>query len=189
MKKPDSIIFHCSASTYGDAELIRKWHLARGFRDVGYHFIMLNGKRLSNSHYDPQSDGLIELGRPLDKNGVLESWEVGAHALGYNDHSIGVCFVGYRYFTNRQILYGAAFLAVLAKHWSIPVECILGHRETGANKECPTMDEQLMRAWVRHIQATILTSGEAANLSPWDYIEIVNRYVLEKELSLTIPAI
>lgn len=52
---------------------IRRWHKQRGFRDVGYHYIIrLNGK--------------IEHGRPLD--------EWGAHAKGYNSNSIGICYIG-----------------------------------------------------------------------------------------------
>ena len=36
-------IIHCSATPEGrdvDIEDIRQWHLARGWRDVGYHFVI-----------------------------------------------------------------------------------------------------------------------------------------------------
>jgi len=75
-KSTDFIIIHCAATRpsmdIGVAE-IRRWHKARGFTDVGYHYIV-------------RRDGGIEEGRRLDA--------VGAHARGYNDRSIGICYVG-----------------------------------------------------------------------------------------------
>jgi len=76
MKTIDSIIIHCSATRAGmdvRASDIRKWHLERGFADIGYNYVI-------------DLDGTVEVGRPLSMNG--------AHCLGYNDHSIGICYVG-----------------------------------------------------------------------------------------------
>lgn len=76
MKKVRFIIVHCSATPAGrniGVSEIRSWHKARGFRDVGYHFIV-------------RLDGTIEEGRPLE--------EIGAHCKGLNSCSIGVCYVG-----------------------------------------------------------------------------------------------
>jgi hypothetical protein len=51
-------IIHCSASTQGDVAEIRRWHLARGWNDIGYHFVI-------------RPDGEVEVGRMLH--------EIGAH--------------------------------------------------------------------------------------------------------------
>ena len=70
------ISLHCSATPEGrdlTVEHIRKMHKERGFRDVGYHFVI-------------QLDGTIQLGRPLD--------EVGAHVKGFNKDNIGICYIG-----------------------------------------------------------------------------------------------
>lgn len=70
------IILHCTATPDGrdfSVEQIRQWHLARGFSDIGYHYIVYR-------------DGSIHIGRP-------ESI-VGAHCTGQNTCSIGVCYVG-----------------------------------------------------------------------------------------------
>ena len=70
------IVIHCSATREGkdyDVKTIRGWHVQRGFKDIGYHFLV-------------HLDGTIERGRPID--------QAGAHAKGYNDESIGVCYVG-----------------------------------------------------------------------------------------------
>ena len=70
------IIVHCSA-TPADRDIgveeITRYHRQRGFITVGYHFIV-------------RLDGTIELGRPLEM--------VGAHCLGKNKCSIGICYVG-----------------------------------------------------------------------------------------------
>lgn len=67
------IIFHHSLSTFGDACMIRSWHLQRGFSEIGYHFVIL-------------TNGKIEPGRHVSL--------VGAHAFGKNFDSIGVCLIG-----------------------------------------------------------------------------------------------
>lgn len=76
MRKIEKIILHCAATPEGrdvSASEICRWHRARGFRTIGYHWVI-------------RLDGRIEAGRP-------ES-EIGAHCTGQNSHSIGVCYVG-----------------------------------------------------------------------------------------------
>lgn len=70
------IIVHCSATPEGkDFTVldIKKWHLERGFSDIGYHYIIYR-------------DGSINKGRDESK--------IGAHCTGHNSYSIGVCYVG-----------------------------------------------------------------------------------------------
>ena len=76
MRPINLIVVHCSATKQGadfDADWIREVHIDRGFRNIGYHFVI-------------RLDGTIEKGRPVE--------EPGAHAKGFNDHSIGVCYIG-----------------------------------------------------------------------------------------------
>lgn len=76
MRDIDKIIIHCSATPEGrdvSAKTIRKWHLDRGWVDIGYHWVIL-------------LNGTIEPGRP--------ELIAGAHTKGQNAHSIGVCYVG-----------------------------------------------------------------------------------------------
>jgi N-acetylmuramoyl-L-alanine amidase len=72
-KTTNRIILHHSLSKEGDVETITKWHLERGFEDIGYHFVILK-------------DGTVEPGRDIDL--------VGAHASGRNSDSIGICLIG-----------------------------------------------------------------------------------------------
>lgn len=76
-EKTKYIVIHSSATPEGRvvmASEIRRWHMEeRGFEDIGYHFVIgLHGN--------------VEFGRKVD------AW--GAHTLGYNHNSVGICLVG-----------------------------------------------------------------------------------------------
>lgn len=76
MRKIDMIVIHCSA-TRADVPLsprqLDEMHRQRGFDGCGYHYYV-------------RRDGEICTMRPVDRPG--------AHAKGYNRHSIGVCYEG-----------------------------------------------------------------------------------------------
>ena len=57
----------------GDAEGIHKLHKDRGYSGIGYHFYV-------------RKDGSVYAGRPIEM--------IGAHTLGENHRSIGICFEG-----------------------------------------------------------------------------------------------
>ena len=81
MRQIKKIIWHCSASPDGVAksrDQIEREHRARGFRKIGYHWLI-------------QPDGTRVRGRP--------ELEVGAHTEGHNKDSIGVCMIGTGKFT------------------------------------------------------------------------------------------
>ena len=70
------IVIHCTATrAWQDysADDIRRMHKARGWADIGYHYVV-------------RLDGTIENGRDVDK--------IGAHVSGHNANSIGVVYVG-----------------------------------------------------------------------------------------------
>jgi N-acetylmuramoyl-L-alanine amidase len=76
MRKINKIIIHCTATAEGkdySVETIRGWHLKRGWRDIGYHFLI-------------QRDGTVDEGRPIEQSG--------AHTKGHNWDSIGISYVG-----------------------------------------------------------------------------------------------
>lgn len=76
MREINLIVVHCSATradrdfTENDLEVC---HRHRGFNEAGYHFYI-------------RKNGDIKNTRPPEKPG--------AHALGYNAHSIGICYEG-----------------------------------------------------------------------------------------------
>lgn len=70
------IILHCTATPEDKAVTmasIKAGHLARGFKDIGYHYVI-------------DLDGTIRKGR--------DESLIGAHCTGYNAHSIGVSYIG-----------------------------------------------------------------------------------------------
>ena len=71
--RTDSIVFHHSLADQSNAETIDKWHRAKGWGCIGYHYVVLR-------------DGTIEHGRDVHL--------VGAHALGRNRTSLGICLEG-----------------------------------------------------------------------------------------------
>jgi len=92
------VLIHCSDSSSGNASQIAQWHTlpkprGNGWNDIGYHYIILNGK-LAPGIYNDYCNGLLETGRPLDDDNLLSSNEFGAHAVSQNDKSIGVCLIG-----------------------------------------------------------------------------------------------
>lgn len=128
MRKIDKIIVHCTATPEGrnvTVNEIRMWHRQRGFRTIGYHYVVY-------------LDGTVHAGRPVD--------EIGAHCLGQNRNSIGVCYVGgldaqhllpkdTRTEAQRKGL--RELVARLQEQY--PRATVHGHREFAA-KACPCFD-------------------------------------------------
>ena len=128
MRKINLIIVHCSATPEGKdftVDDITRWHKARGFKTIGYHFVIYR-------------DGTIHGGRQVS--------EEGAHCVGHNANSIGVCYIGGLAAdgktpkdtrTDAQKLSLHNLLSQLKK--SYPGVAIRGHRDFAA-KACPSFD-------------------------------------------------
>lgn len=140
MNTPKYIIVHCSDSTFGCQRLIDSWHKERGFSGCGYNFILLNGQ-LTTGFSLPSLNGSIEVGRPCDTEG--------AHCIGYNSQSIGICGIAKTEWTASQIVSLTKLIQVLCRKFSIPVENVLGHCETESGKKegktCPNLDMENIR--------------------------------------------
>lgn len=124
------IIIHHSATERGSAQEFNEAHLKRGWKGVGYHFIIDNGTL-------GKDDGQIETGPRWIKQ------EDGAHckAGSMNEQGIGICLVGN--FSRDRVSRGQMDSLVyltnkLRKYYDIPKNRIIGHgKVTGANTECP----------------------------------------------------
>lgn len=132
MSGPIVLVLHHTASpaTWTREDVLRS-HLARGFRDVGYHELV---------RILPNGLPRTELGRPYDLNDEWEPWEVGAHVRGHNRLSWGCALVGnYDLGPPPPVLMGAAAVAFAwaCLRWSLdPLRAIKGHRELTATA-CP----------------------------------------------------
>lgn len=142
MKSVDYLVVHCSATPAArdiGAKELRAMHLQRGFRDIGYHYVV-------------RRDGKVEKGRP--------DTDPGAHVEGFNNRSLGICLVGgvkpdaktaECNFAPAQYLALQKLLTSLKTQH--PNAAVLGHRDLSPDKnrdgritpnewlkECPTFD-------------------------------------------------
>jgi len=147
MRPVNRIIIHCSDSWWGTAAEINRWHLARGWRGIGYHYTILNGYPLhadwQGGNYQRNMDGIVETGRPLE--------QTGAHVAGHNLDSIGICLIGRRLFSAAQLDALASLVDRLAAQCAIPITAgrVVGHYELDPGKSCPNMDMRWLRDFLR----------------------------------------
>ncbi len=129
MRSIHTVIVHCSATTEGQdigVDEIRSWHKARGWSDIGYHYVI-------------RRDGSIETGRPLSRRG--------SHAKGHNHGSVGICMVGGIDANNKQraeanfsfIQYVSLSELVAQLQRAHPIVKVIGHNQVAA-KACPCFD-------------------------------------------------
>jgi N-acetylmuramoyl-L-alanine amidase len=128
MRTISELIVHCSATPEGkyfDASNIDKWHKQRGWSGIGYHFVIL-------------LDGTIEYGRDLKKSG--------AHTLGKNRTSIGICYIGgmdsemkHAKDTRTEAQKESLILLLKTLKKLHPKAVIYGHRDF-SSKACPSYD-------------------------------------------------
>jgi len=146
------IIIHHSDSAYGSAAIINQWHQARGFDELGYHFVIGNG---TNS-----GDGQIEVGPRWPK----QKWGAHDNALDnrYNTNGIGICLVGNfndTHPTPKQMHSLIRLVVYLMRTYDIPPDRVLGHGETKVT-QCP--GRFLNVASIRAQCARIVAEGDPA---------------------------
>ena len=128
------IVIHCSDSSFGSSIEIDKWHRERGWDNIGYNFVICNGK-VENNNYMHCMDGSIERGRDIDKSG--------AHAKGYNNY-IGICLIGIDTFTQAQYEALETLIMELMEKYDIKSEKIIGHYAI-STKTCPNFDVEAFK--------------------------------------------
>lgn len=127
-RKITEIILHCTATREGNdttVEAIRHMHIyERGFADIGYHYVIY-------------LDGSVHDGRSVHY--------AGAHCVGHNSNSIGVCYVGGcdRNLKPKDTRTGAQKKALvklvreLMQLYHLPASRVFCHYQF-ANKACPS---------------------------------------------------
>lgn len=123
MNKPNKIIIHHSLTKDSGTvswEAIRKYHKNKGWQDIGYHY----GIELVGNEYK------ILKGRSENT--------VGAHTVGQNSNSIGMCLVG-----NFDVTYPSPkqlnklkelILDIFSRYGNLPVYT---HNHFASYKSCP----------------------------------------------------
>jgi N-acetylmuramoyl-L-alanine amidase len=154
--KTEYLAIHTSASRAPEqnAAVIDAWHKARNFAKIGYHFVILDNRR--DEYW---RDGEIQQGRTLGRQG--------AHCLGLNDRSLGICVVGDGDkvpWTKRQLASVVYLCASLCRRYQLGSDRVIGHREVNVlvsrgvlpdsyrtEKTCPgrMVDMELVRQYVK----------------------------------------
>lgn len=126
------IVIHHSATDSGSAESFDRGHRARGFDELGYHFVITNG--------NGQTDGRVQVG----SRWIKQKW--GAHCGNtpdneYNEYGIGICLVGDfrdRQPSGAQLASLRELVRFLCRTYGIGPEAVIGHCEAPcAVTQCP----------------------------------------------------
>lgn len=125
------IVIHHSASASGNSEKFLAMHLAKGWDEMGYHFVITNGAG--------GPDGAVEIGTRWMK----QKW--GAHTgktpgNEYNNFGIGICLVGNFDESNptpQQLRSLEQLVRFLVKTYDISADNIIAHKDApNAHTEC-----------------------------------------------------
>lgn len=125
----NEVIVHCTATPEGrdvSVDTIRGWHRAKGWNDIGYHWVVM-------------LDGTLAQGR--------SEGQIGAHVEGHNTGTLGIVYVGgvaadgktakdTRTPAQKATLL-AAVKALIAKYPTI--KKVTGHNAY-SSKACPSFD-------------------------------------------------
>jgi N-acetyl-anhydromuramyl-L-alanine amidase AmpD len=126
----ECIVIHHSASDAGGAARFDQWHRAKGWDELGYHFVIGNGT--------DTADGQVEVGpRWIEQ-------KHGAHCKTpdeyYNQHGIGICLVGN--FDNydptpAQLANLLRLCGFISRQFHIPPSRIYTHGGITGKTDCP----------------------------------------------------
>jgi N-acetylmuramoyl-L-alanine amidase len=137
---PNLLILHHAEASICTIEDIHKWHLNNGWCGVGYHFFV-------------RKDGSIYRGRPENV--------IGAHCLGYNTNSLGVCAEG-AYMTETMPEAQKQAIIELGKYLcsKYGIQNIKGHKELNPT-DCPGINYPL-----NNIRQAILSNQATVTVNP-----------------------
>jgi len=121
-RRVDRVFLHCSASdvpAHDSVSVIKEWHLARGFSDIGYHFFI-------------HKSGQISLGRSIEQTPAAQA--------EHNTATIAICLHGLKKenFTKAQFDALRALALEIDKQYLSKIS-FHGHCEVAA-KACPVFD-------------------------------------------------
>lgn len=139
MRDINLIVVHCSATRcnhpYTQQQLYHDHVEVNHWRYIGYHYYITR-------------DGTVHACRPVER--------MGAHARGYNGHSIGICYEGGLNEqgciadTRTPAQKAAMRQLILQLHERFPaIRKVLGHRDLpGVQKSCPCFNAWKLQALI-----------------------------------------
>lgn len=171
MNKPECLIIHHSGGTdanpladtsHHTAAMIKNWHKAKGWADIGYHWVI-------------EKTGKIVKGR--------DEMSTGAHCIGWNEKSIGICLCGNFDATlptkEQEASLRIVLKDILKRYPKIPKDAIYPHRKF-ANKTC--YGKKLSDTWAADLikepkENTINKEEIVSIMVPRSKVEIINNFI------------
>ena len=129
-------------TSHHTAKIVDEYHKSKGWDGIGYNYFI-------------EKDGKTVIGRNIEKTG--------AHTIGYNDKSIGICLAGNFDATLPTLAQEKALTILLNElriKYQIPVQKIVPHR-TFANKSC--YGRRLADDWAQKMVEPIISKATILN--------------------------
>ena len=140
----NEIIVHITASNdNATVEDIRAGHIARGFSDIGYHWIV-------------DRQGVVHKGR--------DESIIGSHTAGLNADTIGIAYIARgkdsdqngeygKYMTESQRIALEKKIAELLVKYGLKVKDVSGHNQYNLGKACPCFKVQNSPEFIENIKS------------------------------------
>lgn len=140
----NEVIVHITASNdNATVEQIRAGHLARGFSDIGYHWIV-------------DREGVVHKGR--------DESIIGSHVAGYNADTIGISYIARgsdtdqngeygKYMTESQRIAFEKKIADILTRYKLEIKDVSGHNQYNLGKACPCFKVNKHPEFLEHIKS------------------------------------
>jgi hypothetical protein len=149
------IVIHHSATTNGSVASFDHEHKSKGWDGVGYHFVIGNGRGMSDGEIDPTP------------RWPIQKW--GAHTKTanneYNENGIGICLVGNFDVTRpsqSQLKSVSKLVAHLMKTYKISPNNVVGHGDCKPT-DCPGRYTSVAR--IKQMATQQLAAGDTSPLT------------------------
>lgn len=143
MAKITKVTVHITASNpNATVEDIRRMHKARGFSDIGYHWLI-------------DRNGNVHAGRPENKTG--------AHVSGHNTGNIGIAYISRgadnepnsaygKFMTKAQRISLEKKVADILFRYDLSTNDIYGHNDFNQGKACPCFKVRKSKIFLANVQ-------------------------------------
>lgn len=156
----DSIVVHCADTREDDPATpkneemdigvveIEAWHKERALKEPWSKYIDEAGEeKFIGYHYVVRRNGKIEAGRPVHI--------VGCHTAGFNQKSIGICWVGRHSMSAAQRYALVDLCAATAIYHGLDSIDIYAHNQFNSKKTCPNFDSKDTFESIGHFRAAV----------------------------------
>lgn len=160
-----AVVLHHAEASRASVEEIHRWHLGRGWAGIGYHYYI-------------RKSGDIYRGRP--------EWALGAHAVGANDYTLGICCEG-SYMTEAMPAaqldsLHALLRDIMSRYGALRV---LRHKDVGST-DCPGDNFPWQAALAFHEEEDDMTNEQVQKIVQQELARLLPRAAAVSELDAAL---